>query len=117
MIKLKRAYEPKSMDDGLRILVDHLWPRGVAQEQAGIDQWQKDIAPSTQLRQWFKHDPARWEEFKGRYFKELEGRPEAVARLAARARRGAVTFVYGARDKLHNNAVALKEYIEKHMPA
>jgi len=114
MIKLKRAYEARSESDGLRILVDHLWPRGLKKEHAGIAEWEKEVSPSTELRQWFQHDPAKWEEFRKRYFKELQGRAQAVSRLAEKARRETITFVYGARDERHNNAVALKEYIEKH---
>ena len=116
MIKLRRAYEAKACGDGFRILVDRLWPRGLTKDKAGIDEWPKEVSPSTALRQWFSHDPARWREFKKRYFQELEAREEAVSRLAEKARQGTVTFVYGAKDSLHNNAAALKEYIEKRWP-
>ncbi|GAB3404189.1 DUF488 domain-containing protein [Massilia agilis] len=107
-IKLKRAYEPASPADGTRILVDRLWPRGVARTDAALDLWEKDLAPSTELRQWFNHDPARWEEFQMRYADELHQHADALERLRALARKGTVTLVYGARDELHNDAVALR---------
>ena len=94
-------------------LVDALWPRGVAKEDAGIDLWLKEIAPSAALRRWFAHEPARWTEFRARYFRELDGREACFDPLVERARRGRVTLVYGARDDRCNNAVALKEYLER----
>lgn len=112
MIRLKRAYEPPAPDDGQRILVDRLWPRGIAKDTARIDLWLKEVAPSNDLRTWFGHDPALWDEFRQRYFLELERNPEALAPLRAEMRNGPVTLVYGAKDEAHNNAVALKEFIE-----
>ncbi len=111
-ILLKRAYEPFSAGDGFRILVDRLWPRGIAKDTAHIDLWLKEIAPSTALRQWFGHDPARWQEFRRRYREELQHNPEAVAQIVAHLRPGTVTLVYGAKDEQHNQAVVLKEYLE-----
>ena len=112
-IHLKRAYDPPAPEDGARILVDRLWPRGVTKEKARIDLWLKEIAPSDALRKWFGHEPAKWPEFQLRYLKELEARPAAVAKLAAEVRGGPVTLVYAARDEEHNNAVALKEFFAK----
>lgn len=111
-LKLKRAYETPGPDDGFRVLVDRLWPRGVAKETARIDLWLKDIAPSSALRQWFNHDPAHWHEFQRRYLLELEQHREAIAQLAAAARKQPLTLVYGAKDEEHNNAVVLKKFIE-----
>jgi uncharacterized protein YeaO (DUF488 family) len=110
-VKLKRAYDPPSRDDGTRILVDRLWPRGVSKEHAAIDQWMKEIAPSTALRKWFGHDPARWNEFRRRYAKEVSDRPELLEQLRALARQGPVTLVYAARDTEHNDAVELRDLI------
>jgi uncharacterized protein YeaO (DUF488 family) len=107
-VKLKRAYERPSEGDGVRILVDRLWPRGLKKTDAAIDQWAKDIAPSTTLRKWFGHDPARWEEFRRRYVEELREHPQEVARLRALARKSTITLVYSARDELHNDAVVLR---------
>lgn len=107
-IKLKRAYAPPSARDGARILVDRLWPRGVRKSDAGIDRWIKDIAPSTALRKWFGHDPARWQEFRRRYAAEIHGHADALAELRAAARKGPVTLVFAARDELHNDAVVLR---------
>jgi uncharacterized protein YeaO (DUF488 family) len=111
MINLKRAYEKPSREDGFRVLVERLWPRGVKKEALALDLWLKDIAPSTELRQWFGHDPARWEEFRRRYHAELAARPDAVKLLKDRAKAGKVTLVYGSRDETHNAAVALKEFL------
>lgn len=111
-ILLKRAYEPFSAGDGFRILVDRLWPRGIAKNTAHIDLWLKEIAPSTALRQWFGHEPSKWEEFRRRYREELRHNPEAVAQIMEHLRGGAVTLVYGAKDEEHNQAVVLKEYLE-----
>ncbi len=113
MIQVKRAYEAASRDDGARFLVERLWPRGVKKERLQIEAWLKDVAPSTELRQWFQHDPAKWGEFRQRYFRELANRPDAWQPLLARARRGRVTLVYSARDTEHNNAVALKEFLDQ----
>jgi uncharacterized protein YeaO (DUF488 family) len=111
-IKLKRAYEAAEPDDGYRILVDRIWPRGVSRVAAGIDLWLKEVAPSNELRKWFGHDPAKWSDFRDRYFRELKANPQAVTQLAAQVRKGKVTLVYGAKDADHNQAVALKEYLE-----
>jgi uncharacterized protein YeaO (DUF488 family) len=111
-IKLKRAYEPPEKADGARILVDRLWPRGVSKSSAQIDLWLKDIAPSASLRKWFGHDPSKWGEFRKRYVRELAKRSEAVARLKHRVGKGVVTLVYSTKDEHHNNAVALKEFLE-----
>jgi len=114
VIQLKRAYEPPTPDDGFRILVDRLWPRAVSKYSAQIDLWLKEIAPSAELRRWFCHDPSKWAEFRTRYFRELDEHPDAVAQLCEFTRKGPVTLVYGARDQEHNDAVALKEYLESH---
>ncbi len=116
-ILLKRAYESPEPADGLRILVDRLWPRGVAKESARIDLWLKEVAPSTALRQWFGHDPVKWGEFRLRYFRELDQRPAAVEELAQHTRCGVVTLVYGAKDKTHSHALALKDYLQKLEPS
>ena len=112
-VRVKRAYEPPAKSDGVRILVDHLWPRGVRKDVAEIEEWMRDLSPSTALRTWFQHDPEKWQEFKKRYFEELKGKPEKVARLAERANGGAVTLVYATKETRYNNAIALKEYLEK----
>lgn len=111
-IRLKRAYDPPEPGDGLRILVDRLWPRGVKKDKAHIDLWLKDVAPSTELRKWFGHDAGKWVEFQARYSKELERNPEPVARIAEQARQGTVTLVYGAKDTERNDAMVLKTYLE-----
>jgi len=110
-VRLKRAYEPADADDGTRILVDRLWPRGVSKARAAVDEWMKEIAPSAKLRKWFGHDPARWEEFCRRYAAEVHRQPELLERLRALARRGPVTLVYAAHDEQHNDAVALRELV------
>ncbi|HEU5016604.1 MAG TPA: DUF488 domain-containing protein [Pseudolabrys sp.] len=110
-VKLKRAYEPPSRADGTRILVDRLWPRGVKKTEAKIDEWMKDIAPSTALRKWFGHDPDRWQEFRRRYKREVNEHPEQLDRLRKMARRGALTLVFSAHDEEHNDAVVLRELI------
>ena len=113
-IWLKRAYEPPGPQDGTRVLVDRLWPRGVSKEEAQIDLWLKQIAPSDSLRKWFNHDPNKWELFKERYYQELKAdKPEQVRDLADIAGQGRVTLVFGAKDERLNNAAALKEYLEK----
>ncbi|BCH25497.1 DUF488 domain-containing protein [Mesorhizobium sp. L-8-3] len=111
MICLKRIYEPKSDDDGLRVLVDRLWPRGIRKQDAEIDLWLKDIAPSPELRQWFDHDPVRWSEFNRRYRAELLSKKEALAELREKARGQTVTLVYAAKDVEHNQAVVLREVL------
>lgn len=113
-IKLKRAYDAATVDDGVRYLVERLWPRGVKKEALHVAAWLKDVAPSDQLRRWFAHDPQKWDEFRRRYFKELDENPEAWAPLHDAARHGTLTLVYSARDTEYNNAVALKEYLEAH---
>ena len=112
-LKLKRAYDPPSKDDGCRILVDRLWPRGLRRNQARIDCWLKEIAPSTALRKWFGHDPARWDEFRRRYFAELDGRTPVVEELRKWTQQGSVTLIYGTKDGTHNHAVALQEYLRR----
>lgn len=112
MIKLMRAYEPASSSDGTRYLVERLWPRGVKKTTLHINGWLKDVAPSTALRQWFNHDPRKWDEFRRRYRHELDANPDAVDPVLKAARRGNVTLVYSSHDMEHNNAVALKEYVE-----
>jgi len=111
-IKLKRAYEVPEAGDEFRILVDRLWPRGVSKSSARIDLWLKEIAPSTALRKWFGHDPSKWAKFRDRYFRELDNNPQAIEQLMKHVRHGTVTLVYGAKDQEHNDAVALKEYLE-----
>jgi uncharacterized protein YeaO (DUF488 family) len=113
MVKTKRVYDAASKADGLRVLIDRLWPRGLKKEKAGIDLWLKDIAPSSELRKWFGHDPARWEEFVRRYSWELDNNGRSIAVLAARARRGPVTLLYAARDEEYNNGLALKAYLDR----
>lgn len=112
MIQTKRAYERASKDDGERVLVERLWPRGLKKEELRLDQWIKDIAPSTALRQWFHHDPAKWDEFRRRYFRELEQHADVWQPLLALARRGRLTLVYSSRDTEHNNAVALEGFLQ-----
>lgn len=112
MFQLKRAYEPPARKDGLRILVDRLWPRGVRKDKAAIDLWLKDLAPSTDLRKWFNHDPDKWAEFRKRYWTELKQKADLLALLKHRATEGTVTLVYAARDETCNHALALKQYLE-----
>jgi uncharacterized protein YeaO (DUF488 family) len=111
-IEVRRIYDPPSKDDGYRVLVDRLWPRGLTHEDARIDLWLKDIAPSDILRKWFDHDPARWDEFRVRYHRELDERRAALHDLLHRSRTGRVTLLHGSRETRYNNAVALKEYLE-----
>jgi uncharacterized protein YeaO (DUF488 family) len=112
MFRLKRAYEPAKRTDGFRVLVERLWPRGLSKQRAKLDQWLKDVAPSTALRKWFGHDPQKWNEFRKRYRGELKTQSDAVDLLSTKARKGSVTLVYGSKDEEHNAAVALKEYLE-----
>ena len=112
MVKLKRVYDPVSRTDGTRFLVERLWPRGVSKERLHLTSWLKEVAPSTELRQWFKHDPLKWSAFRTRYFRELDSRPESWRPIHSAARRGMVTLVYSSHDEEHNNAVALKEYLQ-----
>jgi uncharacterized protein YeaO (DUF488 family) len=113
MIKLKRIYDPSSREDGKRVLVDRLWPRGIKKENAHIDEWLKDIAPSDALRKWFSHDPSRWKEFKKRYHDELKDKKELLKQLLADSRKGTVTLLFGSKDIEHNNAIVIKEVLAK----
>ncbi|MGY6278237.1 DUF488 domain-containing protein [Methylomonas sp. MgM2] len=108
-IRIKRVYEPAEPQDGRRVLVDRLWPRGLTKEQAHIDLWLKGIAPSTELRQWFGHNPERWEAFKERYLAELKDNPEPIQRLKEELDKGKVTLVYAAKDEQHNHALVILE--------
>lgn len=114
MIRIKRIYEAASADDGQRVLVDRLWPRGVSKEKAALDDWAKDVAPSTELRKWFAHDAVKMDAFAAKYRAELDGDPakrQAVQGLLARARQGTLTLLYGARDTVHNEAAVLADYL------
>lgn len=108
---LKRVYAPPAADDGTRVLVDRLWPQGVSKARAALDFWNKDVAPSTELRKWFRHDPARWQEFCTRYQEELKQDTQAVGMLHTLAWKGPVTLLFGARDEVHNEAVALRQFL------
>ena len=110
-IKLKRAYEPPSAGDGTRVLIDRLWPRGISKQKAKLDYWMKDIAPSTELRKWFGHDPKRWDEFRRRYTAELREHPDLIAELRSLARKSPITLVYAAHDESHNDAVVLRDVL------
>src|SRR5665213_922923 len=112
MIQLKRVYEKPSRKDGRRILVDRLWPRGLSKERAAVKLWLKDVAPSTELRKWFAHDPAKWTEFQARYRKELREKKDALELLKQKSEKHIVTLVYGARDEEHNEALVLKKILE-----
>jgi uncharacterized protein YeaO (DUF488 family) len=114
---VKRAYEPASPDDGHRVLVDRLWPRGVSREHARLDEWDKDLAPSTGLREWFRHEPGRYEEFRRRYVEELRAHRARIAELRRHAREGTLTLVYSARDSEHNDAVVLAEVVRRGLPS
>jgi uncharacterized protein YeaO (DUF488 family) len=116
MLQIKRIYDEADPSDGLRILVDRLWPRGISKERARVDRWEKELAPSDGLRRWFGHDPERWQEFKSRYGSELEGQGELLHEIAAQAAKGAVTLLYAAKDEEHNNAVVLQELLGKVAP-
>ena len=113
MIRLRRVYDDSGPDDGTRFLVERLWPRGVPKDTLHLDTWLKDVAPSPALRKWFHHDPAKWSEFQRRYFAELETQPEALKQILEATQRGSVTLLYSSRDQEHNNAVALKTFLEK----
>jgi uncharacterized protein YeaO (DUF488 family) len=110
-VKIKRVYDPVARSDGYRVLVDRVWPRGVSREDAQFDEWARDIAPSTELRRWFGHDPDRFEEFKRRYGQELGAHQEELQQLRKRSRKGTVTLLFAARDTERNNAAALAELL------
>jgi uncharacterized protein YeaO (DUF488 family) len=110
-IRIKRVYLQAEDEDGVRILVDRLWPRGLTKEEAAVDLWLKELAPSTALRQWFDHEPDKWEEFKHRYLRELKEKDEQLHLVQQAAQKGSVTLVYGAKDTAHNNAVVLQEFL------
>jgi len=114
-IRLKRAYDEPAQNDGYRILVDRVWPRGISKKEARLDEWLKNIAPSTELRKWFDHDPDKWEQFLERYFRELDEHKQAIDKLITLATNGRLTLVFAAKDRDHNNAVALKKYVIKKM--
>jgi len=116
-LRIKRVYEPAADGDGQRVLVDGVWPRGVTKQDAALDLWLKEIAPSTGLRKWFGHDPERWQEFQRRYRAELAENEPAVGQLLALLKAGPVTLLYGARDVAHNQAVALADYIRERAPS
>ena len=115
MILLKRVYDPDGIDAEFRFLVDRLWPRGIKKETLRCDAWIKDVAPSNELRAWYQHDPDKWDEFRKRYFSELEAKPESWQPILAAAQKGTVALLYSSRETRLNNAVALKEYLEKKM--
>jgi len=114
VIQLKRAYDAEARSDGARFLVERLWPSGIKKNDLKIDAWLKEAAPSTELRQWFSHDPAKWDAFRRRYFAELTSKPEAWQPIVDAARSGPVTLIYSSRDTEHNNAVALKDFLQEH---
>jgi uncharacterized protein YeaO (DUF488 family) len=114
MIKIKRIYDTPTPDDGIRILVDRLWPRGLSKEKAKVDLWLKEIAPSNELRKWYGHDPKKWAEFRKKYFKDLDTKRELVNQIVQKIKEGDVTLLYSSKEEKLNNAVALKEYIIEH---
>jgi uncharacterized protein YeaO (DUF488 family) len=113
MINLKRAYDPARSTDGTRLLVERLWPRGITKTSLKVKSWLKDVAPSAGLRKWFSHDPAKWDQFRRRYFDELKANPDTWQPILQAARRGTVTLVYSSHDTEHNNAVALQEFLQR----
>jgi uncharacterized protein YeaO (DUF488 family) len=115
-IRLKRAYEPATPSDGYRVLIDRLWPRGVSRERAKLDEWEQELAPSTELREWFAHDPSRFQEFRRRYIEELRPRGSRLTVLRRRARIGTLTLVYSALDTEHNDAVVLADVLRRGLP-
>ncbi|MGA9525820.1 MAG: DUF488 domain-containing protein [Myxococcaceae bacterium] len=115
MIQLRRVYDPPEHDEKTRYLVERLWPRGIKKTELAFDAWLKDVAPSTELRRWFGHDPAKWTEFQRRYDEELRSRPEAWKPILDSARKGSVTLLFSSRDVEHNNAVALKQFLERRL--
>ncbi len=112
-VRIKRAYEAPAASDGYRVLIDRIWPRGVSRARARLDEWAQELAPSTELRRWFDHDPARFDGFRRRYSQELAGQPDKLRELRRRARAGTLTLVYGARDSEHNDAVVLAEILRR----
>jgi uncharacterized protein YeaO (DUF488 family) len=112
MIKVKRAYDSFEAEDGIRFLVDRLWPRGIRKDKLKVDAWLKNVAPSAELRKWFGHDPTRWSEFRRRYFSELKANPSGWRPIVEAGEKGGVTLIYGAIDEQHNNAVALREFLK-----
>jgi uncharacterized protein YeaO (DUF488 family) len=116
-VRVKRAYEPVSYDDGYRVLIDRLWPRGVSRVRARLDAGEKDLAPSTELREWFNHEPGRFQGFRRRYIEELRARRALIAELRRRAREGTLTLVHSARDTKHNDAVVLAEVVRRGLPS
>jgi uncharacterized protein YeaO (DUF488 family) len=115
-IRLKRAYQPAAPSDGYRVLIDRLWPRGVSRERARLDEWDQELPPSTRLREWFRHEPGRFEEFRRRYIEELRGQRSRLSELRRRARTGTLTLVYAARDTEHNDAVVLAQVLRRGLP-
>ena len=115
-IDLKRIYDKYSNKDGARILVDRIWPRGIKKSEAKIDHWAKELAPSTELRKWFNHDPCKWDEFKAKYFTELGENIESVIKILKLSKNNKITFIYSAKNIKYNQAVALKEFVEKLLP-
>ncbi|WP_163514253.1 DUF488 domain-containing protein [Gelidibacter japonicus] len=111
-IQIKRVYDASSKSDGYRVLVDRIWPRGISKEEANLDEWNKDLAPSTELRKWFDHDPEKFDDFSNKYKKELKDRADVLKQLFQRARDQKVTLLYGAKDTEHNQAVVLKKVLE-----
>ena len=113
MIKIKRIYDPPAAGDGFRILVDRLWPRGLSKEKAKVDLWLREVSPSNELRKWYSHEPAKWAEFKKRYFQEIKDRRHEFDLLLKKAREGTVTFLFSSKEEKLNNAAALKEFVER----
>ncbi len=114
MIRIKRVYDSPKKEDGERILVDRLWPRGLTKQRAKVDLWLKDLGPSTELRKWFGHDPEKWKDFERKYRQELKAKKELLEQIKSEARQSTVTLVYGARDTIHNQASVLKNYLERY---
>jgi uncharacterized protein YeaO (DUF488 family) len=114
-VRIKRVYDAPASDDGARVLVDRVWPRGIRKDDAALTLWLKDVAPTTELRKWFGHDPTRWAEFSGRYRAELKGNDAAVEHLEELARAGRLTLLYGSHDTQHNQAVVLAEYLRERL--
>ena len=115
-IRTKRVYDPAAGTDGLRVLIDRLWPRGLSKEKARVDYWAKSIAASHELRRWYQHDPAKWDEFRRRYFKELDANPEGVRELRDRLGKKSATLLFGSKEERLNNATALREYLARPRP-